>query len=169
MAQVTLKGNPAQLKGELPKVDEKAKDFKVVKDDMSEISLADYSGQVKVLIAVPSLDTSVCALETRSFSQKLASKEGVTGIVISKDLPFAMKRYAEKNEVSNIINASDYRYNDFIGKYNVEIVDGPFKGLSARAVFVVDKDDTIKYVELVPEIGEEPQYDKALEVVDSLL
>jgi thiol peroxidase len=169
MAQITFKGNPVHTAGDLPKESEKAKDFKVVKDDLTEASLSSFGDKIKVLIAVPSLDTSVCALETRSFNQKLNAKEGVVGIVVSKDLPFAMKRYSESNQVKGIVNASDFRYGEFVKNYNTELVDGPLKGLSARAVFVLDRDNTIRYTELVPEIAEEPNYDKALEVVDKLL
>jgi thiol peroxidase len=169
MAQITRKGIPFSTKGELPAVNTKAIDFVIVKEDMNEVKLSDYVGKVKVLIAVPSLDTSVCATETRHFNEKLGNKDGVVGIVISKDLPFAMKRFCETNIVENIVNGSDFRYGDFVSKYNTEIMEGPFKGLSARAVFVVDKEDTIRYVQLVKEVGDEPDYDKALEAVDSLL
>ena len=89
--------------------------------------------------------------------------------MISKDLPFAMKRYMQNNHITNIIAASDFRYGEFTSKYNVEMTDGPLKGLTSRAIFVLDKDDIIKYVELVPEISLEPQYSKALAIIDSLL
>lgn len=169
MSQITIKGKPFQTKGNLPDVNTKATDFIVVKDDLSEVKLSDYSGKVKVLIAVPSLDTSVCATETRRFNQELAGKERVVGIVISKDLPFAMKRFCETNSLQNIVNGSDFRYGEFVDKYNTEIIEGTFKGLSARAVFVIDQNDTIQYVQLVKEVGDEPDYDKALQAVESLL
>ncbi|WKN41414.1 thiol peroxidase [Tunicatimonas pelagia] len=167
MASVTLGGNPVSIKGDIP-TSGVAPDFAFVQDDMSENKLSDLSG-VKVLIAVPSLDTSVCATETRQFNQQLGGKSGATGLVISKDLPFAMKRFCETAGVESIVNASDFRYGEFGEKYNTEITEGPFKGLSARAVFVVDQNNEIVYAELVPEVGEEPNYDKAMEAVDKLL
>ena len=168
MAQVTFKGQTLNLSGDIPKENSKAEDFRVVKPDLSELSLADLKDKVKVLIAVPSLDTSVCAAETKKFSEKLAEKPDVEALVISKDLPFAMKRYMESNGINNIIPASDFRYSEFTKKYNTEISDGVMQGLSARAVFVIDKENNIKYAELVPDIAEEPQYDKVIDTINSL-
>lgn len=170
MSSVTLKGTPFSIRGELPEVGENAPDFTFVKDDLSEVSLIDdFDGQIKVLIAVPSMDTGVCQAETRRFNEELSKREGVVGIVISKDLPFAMKRFCDSAGIENIVNGSDYRYNDFISEYKTEILSGPFKGLSARAVFIVDRDNVIQYSELVREIADEPQYEEAMKVVDRLL
>ena len=93
----------------------------------------------------------------------------MTGLVVSKDLPFAMKRFCETDGVANIVTASDFRDGAFAEKYNTEITEGPFRGLSARAVFVVDRDNHITYAELVEEVGDEPDYDKVMEEVDKLL
>jgi thioredoxin-dependent peroxiredoxin len=169
MAHVTLKGNTTTIKGDLPTIGSKAPDFKFVKTDLSEGTLYAEGAKVKVIIAVPSLDTGVCALETRQFNQKLADKNNVTGVVISKDLPFAMRRFCETEGIKNIVSASDFRYDEFSQHYNVEITDGPMKGLSARAVFVVDAQNIIRYVELVPEITQEPHYDQVMAAVDQLL
>lgn len=169
MTTVTHKGKEVQLKGSLPKVGAKAEDFTAVKNDLSEVSLYDFEDKVKVLMGVPSLDTNPCALETRTFNQKLGQKEGVVGIVISKDLPFAQRRFCETEGIKNVVALSDYRYNDFCNEYKTELVTGLLKGLSARAVFVVDKKNVIRYVELVPEITSEPNYDKVLAAVDELL
>ncbi len=168
MATVNLQGKPVSIKGEVP-TQGKAADFTFVKDDLSEGKLSDYQDQVKVLIAVPSLDTRVCATETRKFDEKLAQKQGVQTLVISKDLPFAMKRFCSTEGIDHVTIASDFRYGDFTSRYNTEITEGPFKGLSARAVFVVDQDNNIAYAELVPEIGEEPDYDQVLQAVERLL
>jgi thioredoxin-dependent peroxiredoxin len=168
MSKVSYKGDPVNLRGDLPKEGQKAEDFVFVKSDLTESRLSDIKDKIKVLIAVSSLDTSTCAAEAFNFSQKLGKKEGVEALVISKDLPFAMKRYFQNNLITNITAASDFRYCDFIKKYNTEMMDGPLKGLSARVVIIVDKDDVIKYVELVPEVSMEPQYDKALAIIDSL-
>jgi len=169
MAQVTLKGNQTSIKGDLPSIGSTAPDFKFVKTDLSDSSLYSEGNKVKVIIAVPSLDTSTCALETRQFNQKLAQKTNVTGVVISKDLPFAMRRFCETEGINNVVSASDFRYNEFSQKYNTEITDGKMKGLSARAVFVVDANNVIRYSELVPEIANEPDYDKVMEAVNKLI
>ncbi len=167
MAQVTLKGTPFAIKGDIPSGGSAA-DFSFVKDDLSEGKLSDFDA-VKVLIAVPSLDTGVCQTETRKFNEQLGKRSGVTGIVVSRDLPFAMKRFCETGGVANIVTASDFRDGDFVRKYNTEITEGPFKGLSARAVFVLDQNNEIVYSELVKEVGDEPDYDKAMAEVDKLL
>ena len=161
-------GKPVELLEELPGVNQEAFDFTYVNTDLSEGSLYDFEGKIKVLIAVPSLDTGICQRETRQFNERLNQKEGVVGIVISKDLPFAMKRFCETEGLSNIISASDFRYLDFTREYGTEMVDGPLKGLSARAVFVVDQNNKIRYVELTPDIILEPNYDKIMEVVNQL-
>jgi len=168
MAQVTLKGNATRIKGDLPAIGSTAPDFKFVKTDLSESSLYGETNKVKVIIAVPSLDTGVCAIETRQFNQKLADKTNVTGVVISKDLPFAMRRFCETEGIKNVVSASDFRYNEFSQKYNTEITEGPMQGLSARAVFVVDARNVIRYTELVPEIAQEPDYEKVMAVIDKL-
>ena len=166
MAQVTIQGTPFAIKGDVP-TSGPAADFTFVKGDMSEAKLSDFD-KVKVLIAVPSLDTGVCQAETRKFNEQLGERSGVTGIVVSKDLPFAMNRFCETDGVANIVTASDFRDGDFTSKYNTEITEGPFKGLSARAVFVVDGDNNITYTELVKEVGDEPDYDRVMEEVDKL-
>jgi thiol peroxidase len=162
-------GKPVELLEELPGVNQEAFDFTFVNTDLTEGSLYDFEGKVKVLIAVPSLDTGICQRETRQFNERLNQKEGVVGIVVSKDLPFAMKRFCETEGLSNIVSASDFRYLDFTREYGTEMVDGPLKGLSARAVFVVDQNNKIRYVELTPDIILEPNYDKIMEVVNELV
>lgn len=169
MPTVTLKGNPVPVKGELPSVDSAAENFRYVKADLSEGSLSDLGDKVKVILAVPSLDTGICAIETKKFNEQLADKSGVAAIVISKDLPFAMNRFCETNNIENVTSASDFRYNEFSQTYNTEMIDGPLKGLSSRAVFVLDQNNQIRYTELVPEITQEPDYDAAMQAVESLL
>lgn len=169
MTTVKFKGNPVTLKGDLPKEGETAPDFTGVKDDLSEIKFSDIKSKIRIILSVHSLDTSTCAAEILQFSQKLAQKPGTQALVVSEDLPFAMKRYLQANKIENIIPVSDYRYRDFSSKYNTEMIDGPLKGLSVRAVFIVGADNKIKYVELTPEISLEPEYNKALAVVDSLM
>ena len=169
MTKVTLKGNPTTIKGDLPGIGTPAPDFTFVKPDLSEATLYGQGSNIKVVIAVPSLDTRVCALETRQFNQKLTNREKVIGIVVSKDLPFAMRRFCETEGIVNVTSGSDFRNSEFSQKYNTEIIDGPMKGLSARAVIIVDKDNVVRYTELVPEITSEPDYDKVLKALDSLI
>lgn len=165
----SFKGRPVNLLDPLPEVEENAFDFTFVKTDLSESSLYDYENKVKVVIGVPSLDIGICQRETREFNERLAKKEGVIGIIISKDLPFAMKRFCEAEGIENVVSASDYRYNDFTREYGTEMLDGPLKGLSARAVFIIDKQNKIRYVELTKDIIEEPNYDRVIEALDALL
>jgi thiol peroxidase len=170
MTTVEFKGKPVEIKGKLPAVGETAPDFTYVKADGSEGTLVDdVKGKVKVIIAVPSLDTGVCQMETRKFNEALSQREGVTGLVVSMDLHFAMRRFCEAEGIQNVSIGSDYRYNDFVQEYNTLIKEGAMKGLSARAVLVLDEALKIHYSELVPAIGQEPQYDQALAAVDRLL
>ncbi|MBC7450027.1 MAG: thiol peroxidase [Cytophagales bacterium] len=168
MTKVTLKGSPVSIKGDLPGIGNTAPDFTFVQPDLSESSLYAQVNKLKVIIAAPSLDTSTCALETRQFNQKLANMDDVSGIVVSKDLPFAMRRFCETEGIENVISASDFRTSEFSQKYNTEIMEGKMKGLSARAIIVVDKENIVRYTELVPEIASEPDYDKVLKVLASL-
>jgi len=167
LTSVTFKGTQVKLKGNLPKVSTEAEDFTYVKNDLTEQSLYDLEDKIKVIIAVPSLDTSVCATETRKFNENLAKKD-LIAIVISKDLPFAQKRFCETEGIKNMMVVSDFRYNDFSEYYNTEMMDGPLKGLSARAVIILDAKNIVKYVELVPEITSEPDYTKILAAIDAL-
>ncbi len=169
MTTVNLKGSPVAIKGEIPAANTSAENFSFVKADLSEASLDDFGGKVKVLLAVPSLDTGVCAIETKRFNEELSTMDGVEAIVISKDLPFAMNRFCETNGIENVTSASDFRYNSFTQQYNTEILEGPLKGLSSRAVFVVDQNNQITYSELVPEITQEPNYEAALAAINDLI
>lgn len=156
-----------KLKGNLPELNSKAKDFTFVKEDLSEGSLSDYKGKVKIIMAVPSLDTGVCQMETKRFNKELQNRDGVVGLVVSKDLPFAMHRFCENEGLKNVQIASDFRSN-FGEEYNTIMADGPLKGLNARAVFVVDQNDKIRHTELTNDVTEEPDYDRTLQVVDEL-
>lgn len=165
---VTLKGSQVLLKGDIPEVGEIAPDFTVVKRDLMEVSLFDIEGKNKVILALPSVDTKICAMESVKFNKALSQIEDVEIIAVSKDLPFALKRFCEAEGIENMISCSDFRYGDFGNEFNVEMVNGPLKGLLARAVFVLDKENRIKYMEVVPEITREPNYEAALEAVKAL-
>ncbi len=162
MASVTLRGNPCNLSGSMPNVGEAAPDFELTKSDLSSVSLAELAGKTKVLVIVPSLDTPVCQTETRKFNEQAGSLPDTEVLVISSDLPFAQKRFCETEDLSSVTAASDVRDRGFGERYGVAIADGPLKGVTARAVFVVDGDNKVTYAELVPEIGQEPDYDAAL-------
>lgn len=168
MTFVTFKGLTVSLKGNLPELESKAPDFKFVKTDLSEKSLYELENIKKVIIAVPSLDTRVCATETRKFNEKLDQRTDTLGLVISKDLPFAIKRFCEVEGIKNVEAVSDFRYAEFSSLYNTEMMDGPLKGLSARIVFVLDKNNHIKLIDLVPEIAQEPDYDHVLKILDAI-
>ena len=165
---VTLKGSEVLLKGEIPDVGEIAPDFTVVKKDLMELSLYDIEDRNKIILALPSIDTKICAMESARFNKDLSGITNLEIIAVSKDLPFALKRYCEADGIENITSCSDFRYGDFGTEFNVEMVNGPLKGLLARAIFVLDKKNRIKYLELVPEITREPDYEAAMEAVKAL-
>ncbi len=162
MASVTLRGNACTLKGALPRVGDPAPDFTLVKSDLSTVSLRDLAGKKKVIVTVPSLDTSVCQTETRKFNERAAALGDVVVVVASADLPFAQKRFCETEGIRSVTAASDVRDRGFGERYGVALSDGPLQGMIARAVFVIGADDKVRYVELVPEIAQEPNYDQAL-------
>lgn len=162
MAQITLKGNPINTSGDLPAVGSKAPDFKLTKSDLSDVSLSDFAGKKKILSIVPSLDTGVCQTSTKQFNQKAADAGDNVILTISRDLPFAMKRFCEAEGIDKVIPLSEMRGRDFGSAYGLEITDGGLAGVLARAIVVIDETDTVKYVELVPEIAQEPNYDAAL-------
>jgi len=162
MAQVTLKGNPIHTNGDLPKVGAKAPDFKLTPGDLKDVTLADYKGKKKILNIVPSLDTNVCATSTRKFNEKAGSLPDTVVLVVSADLPFAMKRFCTTEGLKNVVPLSLMRTKAFAKDYGVLLQDGPLEGITARAVVVVDGDDKVVYRQLVPEIGQEPDYEAAL-------
>ena len=162
MVSVNFKGSPVSLHGSPPKEGDVAPDFRFVKSDLSEARLYDLTNKYTVIMSVPSLDTGVCQAQTRVFNEKLANKPDTLGIVVSQDLPFAMNRFCETEGLKNVVNASDFRYREFISEYQLEITEGPLKGLSARAVLITNAEHQIVYSELVPEITQEPDYDRAL-------
>ncbi len=162
MAQVTLKGNPIHTNGELPAVGAKAPDFKLTGGDLKDVSLADYKGKKKILNIVPSLDTPTCATSTRKFNQSAGQLPNTVVLVVSADLPFAAKRFCTTEGLQNVIPLSLMRDKNFAKDYGVLIQDGGLAGVCARAVVVIDEKDQVVYRQLVPEIGQEPDYEKAL-------
>jgi len=162
MAQITLKGNPIHTNGDLPKVGAKAPDFKLTPGDLKDVTLADYKGKKKILNIVPSLDTPTCATSTRKFNESAGKLANTVVLVVSADLPFAAKRFCTTEGLQNVVPLSFMRDKNFAKDYGVLIQDGPLAGISGRAVVVIGADDKVVYTQLVPEIGQEPDYDKAL-------
>ncbi|HMK07035.1 MAG TPA: thiol peroxidase, partial [Flavobacterium sp.] len=156
MASITLGGNPVHTNGELPKTGTKAPDFKLVKSDLSIATLADFSGKQLVLNIFPSIDTSTCATSVRVFNQKASALKNTTVLCVSRDLPFAQKRFCGAEGLENVINLSDFKDGNFGKDYGLELTDSVLAGLHSRAVVVVDADGIVKYSELVPEIKDEP-------------
>jgi thioredoxin-dependent peroxiredoxin len=165
MANITLKGNPIHTIGELPAVGAKAPDFKLVDGDLKDVSLGTFKGKRKVLNIVPSLDTNVCATSTRKFNEKAGGLANTVVLVVSSDLPFAQKRFCTTEGLKNVVPLSLMRSRDFAKDYGVLITDGALQGITARAVVVLDENDKVVYRQLVPEIGQEPDYDSALKAV----
>lgn len=162
MASITLGGNPIHTSGELPKVGTKLADFKLVKNDLSIASLGDFAGSKLVLNIFPSIDTGTCAASVRKFNESASKLENTKVLCISRDLPFAQKRFCGAEGLENVVNLSDFQEGSF-GKANgLEIVDGALAGLHSRSVIVVDENGTIIHTEQVPEIANEPNYEAAL-------
>lgn len=165
MATTNFKGQPVKLIGEFIQVGKIAPDFKLVKTDLSSFSLKDLSGKNIILNIFPSLDTGVCATSVRKFNKEASGLKDTVVLAISKDLPFANGRFCSTEGIDNVIPLSDFRISDFDENYGVLMGDGPLAGLLARAVVVIGKDGRVAYTELVPEITQEPNYEKALEAV----
>lgn len=162
MAKITFKGNPINTSGNLPEIGTKAPDFNLTASDLSEKSLSDYKGKNVVLNIFPSIDTGVCAQSVRTFNEKVSSAENTVVLCISKDLPFALSRFCAAEGLENVETLSDFKTNNFSDTYGVKMTDGPLNGLLSRAVVVVNPEGNVVYNEQVPEIGQEPDYNKAL-------
>jgi len=162
MATITLGGNPINTSGSLPVVGSKAPDFNLVKNDLSTTTLADFAGSKLVLNIFPSIDTGTCATSVRTFNTKASTLENTKVLCISRDLPFAQKRFCGAEGLENVINLSDFKDGSFGKNYGLTIVDGPLEGLHSRVVLIVDENGIVKYAEQVSEIANEPNYDAAL-------
>jgi len=169
MAKTKLKGNDVNLAGNDVKVGDKAPEVTVVGKDLSEIKVGGAKDKVQLIVAVPSLDTAVCAAETRKFNEEASAIEGVEVTVVSMDLPFAMGRFCTTEGIDNLTVGSDFRNKDFAKSYGVLIADGPLAGVSARAIFVVNNNGEITYKQIVPEITEEPDYKEAIEAAKAAI
>lgn len=162
MAKITLGGNPAETNGELPAVGSKAPEFTLTGMDLSDVKSNDFDGKNMVLNVFPSVDTNVCATSVRTFNAEAASLDNTVILNISKDLPFAQKRFCGAEGIENAITLSEFKNNHFSDAYGLRIIGGAFDGLHSRVIVVIDTEGNIKYTEQVPEIGQEPNYKAAL-------
>lgn len=166
MTQITLKGNPCNTCGELPLVGSTAPDFTLVRQDLSEATLATYAGKKKIVSIFPSIDTPVCATSIRTFTERAGSRGDAVVLNVSADLPFAQKRFCAAEGIENAETLSTFR-GRFGTDWGVTILDGPLAGLLSRAVVVLDENDKVLHAQQVPEIGQEPNYDAALGALSS--
>lgn len=165
MGHIKLGGNDIETVGTLPKVGDIAPDFNLTSEDLSSKKLADYKGSRLVMNIFPSIDTNVCATSVRKFNEKATGLRNTKVLCISKDLPFAQKRFISDEELENVTNLSDFRDGNFGKNYGVEMTSGALKGLHSRAVVVLDENGKVIYSQQVPEIGEEPDYLSALKTL----
>ncbi|MDP4223469.1 MAG: thiol peroxidase [Bacteroidota bacterium] len=162
MALFTVKGKPTHTSGDLPGKGTDAPDFQLVTTDLGTMSLSELKGKKVILNIFTSLDTSVCATSVRKFNKMAAGKTNVVVLAISKDLPFAHKRFCSTEGIENVVPLSGFRDGKFGRSYGVEIVDGPLTGLYTRSIVVVDEKGKVAYTQLVPEHSSEPDYEAAL-------
>ncbi len=164
MASVLFKGTPTETSGNLPAKGSKLPEFTLVNNGLGDVTLADYAGKKKVLSIFPSLDTGVCAASVRAFNQKAAGLDNTVVLCISKDLPFAQKRFCGAEGITSVETLSAFR-SSFATDYGLELQGSPLKGLCSRSIIVVDENNTVLYTEQVPETTQEPNYEAALEAL----
>jgi len=162
MAQITIGGNPIHTIGNLPEKGSKAPAFKLVKSDLSLLSSEDLSGKKVLLNIFPSLGTSVCAASLRQFNKMAGELDNTVVVCISKDLPFAFHGFCAAEGLDHVVTGSDFRSGSFGQDYGVTMLEGPFEGLLSRSVVILNENWEVIYTEQVPEIGQEPDYDAAL-------
>lgn len=165
MATVTLRGSPVHTHGELPPVGKPAPDFVLTTSALADVSKKDFAGRWVLLNIFPSIDTPVCAASTRKFNEYAKDHPGVALLMVSADLPFAHQRFCSAEGLKNVQTLSMMRSKDFARDYGVLLVDGPLAGITARAVVVLDPEGVVRYTELVPEIGQEPDYARAIKAL----
>lgn len=166
MAQIKIGENQVNISGNLPPVGAAAPDFSLVGVDLKDHTLKEYSGKSVVLNIFPSIDTRVCAMSVREFNKRAADAPNTVVICVSKDLPYAQKRFCGAEGITNLVMLSDFRDKGFSKDYGVEMLDGSMANLHARAIVVIDPHGKIKHTELVPVIGQEPNYEAALKSVN---
>ncbi len=165
MSKTAFKGNPVQMGGDLPQIGAKAPDFRLTNTDLADISLDSFSGKRVILNIFPSIDTGVCAASVRNFNQHAANMDNAVVVCVSKDLPFAHKRFCGAEGIENVVNASEFKDHSFSKAYGVEMQDGPLVGLMARSVVVVNEKGEVIHTEIVDDITHEPNYEAAMNVL----
>lgn len=163
---VTFGGKPVTLQGKMIKTGSHAKNFIAMGHDLKPVKLSDFPGKVRIISAIPSVDTGVCAAQTRRFNLEASKLDNVQIITISCDLPFALKRFCAAEGIDKIVTVSDHKETDFGVKYGFLIEE--FR-LLTRGIVIIDQYDMVRYVEYVKEIGDEPDYDKALAFAKKLV
>ena len=162
MSTVTFRQQPVRVGGQLPVSGQAAPDFTLVASDLSDRRLNDFAGKRKILNIFPSIDTGVCAASVRRFNQEAAGLKNTAVLCISADLPFAQARFCGAEGIKDVVTLSTMRDHAFLDRYGVALEDGPLAGVAARAVVVLDEQNVVRYVQLVPEITQEPDYPSAL-------
>lgn len=162
MAKITLQGKEIYTISRLPEVGSQAPNFNLLTTDLNKVTLDDYKGHKVVMNIFPSIDTGVCATSVRKFNEKASGLENTKVLCISRDLPFAQSRFCGAEGLDNVECLSDFKEGTFGRSYGVEITESGFSGLHARAIVVLDESGKVTYTQLVPEIAEEPDYEKAL-------
>jgi thiol peroxidase len=165
MALITLGGNPIHTLGVLPEVGSILSDFKLIQTDLSVATLETFKGKRLVFNIFPSIDTGTCAASVRKFNEVAANLKNTTVVCVSRDLPFAQKRFCGAEGIDNVINLSDFKEGIFGKDNGLEMIDGPLSGLHSRALIITDAQGTILYTEQVGEIADEPNYEAALAVL----
>lgn len=165
MSTIHHKGKEIHTAGSLPAIGKTAPEFRLTKNDLSDFRLSDLRGKKVILNIFPSIDTGTCASSVRRFNQLASDMENVIVVCVSKDLPFAQKRFCGAEGIENVITASQYKDTSFSDAYGVDLVDGALTGLMSRAIVVIDENGIVTYTEQVEDISSEPDYDKAMHAV----
>ena len=165
MAKITLKGNEVNTNSDIVSQGSDAPDFILVNSDLQDVNLSSFDGKNKILSIVPSLDTPVCQKSTLVFNEKVAELEDTVMLIVSSDLPFAMKRFCASESLDNVMPVSIMRSRNFAKDYGVLLVDGPLSGITTRAIVTISKDNKVLHSELVTEIADEPNYQAALDSI----
>lgn len=165
MADTKLGDTVVHTSGSIPAAGSIAPDFSLTNADLKDVSLKEFAGKNVILNIFPSVDTRVCAMSVREFNKRAASAPNAVVVCVSKDLPFAQKRFCAAEGINNVVMLSDFRDKGFSKTYGVEMLDGNMYGLHARAIVVIDEAGKVKHSELVPVIGQEPNYDDAYKAI----
>ena len=165
MAQTKLGENTVNTLGDLPAIGSTAPDFTLTGNDLKEVKLNDFKGKKIVLNIFPSVDTGVCATSVREFNKRASALDNTVVLCISKDLPFAFRRFCGAEGIDKVVTLSDFKNKGFSKDYGMEMIDGGMAGFFARSIAVLDENGKVKYTEIVPAVGQEPNYDAALKAL----